>query len=83
MESKEAENARRQLVGQLNAVPKGRAELEAEHGEVWNLDELQRDFEVEGFLAPFVVVKRRGDGVVGSLMFQHMPRFYFRFVPDR
>ncbi len=83
MESKETENARRQLAGELNAVPKGRAELEAEHGEVWNLDELQRDFEIKGFLAPFVVVKRRGDGVVGSVMFQHAPRFYFGFVPDR
>ncbi len=82
MESKEAENARRQLVGELNAVPKGRAELEAEHGEVWNLDELRRDFEPIGFLAPFVMVKRRSDGVVGSLMFQHAPRFYFYFLPD-
>ena len=82
MESKEAENARRQLVGELNAVPKGRAELQAEHGEVWDTDEMVRDFEPVGFLAPFVMVKRRSDGVVGSLMFQHAPRFYFYFLPD-
>ena len=82
MESKEAENARRQLVGELNALPKGRAELETEHGEVWDTDELRRDFEPLGFLAPFVMVRRRSDGVVGSLMFQHDPRFYFRFLPD-
>ena len=76
------ENVRRQLVSQLNAVPKGRAELQAEHGEVWDSDELLRDFEPVGFLAPFVIVKRRNDGVLGSLMFQHGPRFYFRFLPD-
>ena len=82
MESKEAENARRQLVGELNALPKGRAELEAQHGEVWDTEELRRDFDPMGFLAPFVMVRRRSDGVVGSLMFQHDPRFYFRFLPD-
>ncbi len=82
MESKEAENARRRMVGNLNALPKGRAELEARHGEVWDTDELRRDFEPLGFLAPFVMVRRRSDGVVGSLMFQHDPRFYFRFLPD-
>ncbi len=82
MESDTTENARRQLVSELNAVPKGRAELEAEHGEVWDSDELRRDFEVKGFLAPFVIVRRRSDGVLESLMFQHMPRFYFRFLPD-
>ena len=76
------ENARRQLVSELNAAPKGRAELEAEHGEVWDTDELGRDFEVKGFLAPFVIVRRRSDDVLGSLMFQHGPRFYFRFLPD-
>ena len=69
-------------MSQLNAVPKGRAELQAEHGEVWDSDELLRDFEPVGFLAPFVIVKRRSDGVLGSLMFQHGPRFYFRFLPD-
>ena len=82
MESDITENARRQLVSELNAVPKGRAELEAEHGEVWDTDELRRDFEAKGFLAPFVIVRRRSDGVLGSLMFQHEPRFYFRFLPD-
>ena len=45
-------------------------------------DELQQDFAVMGFAAPCVVVRRKSDRVVGSLLFQHMPRFYFRFVPD-
>ena len=76
------ENARRQLVNEINAAPKGRAELEAEHGEAWDTDELGRDFEVKGFLAPFVIVRRRSDGVLGSLIFQHNPRFYFCFMAD-
>jgi hypothetical protein len=34
-----------------------------------------------GFLAPLVVVRRRADGVKGSLEFQDRPRIYFNFVP--
>jgi hypothetical protein len=40
-----------------------------------------RDFQVLGFLAPYVVVRRRSDGRKGSLEFQHNPRFYFGFSP--
>jgi hypothetical protein len=43
----------------------------------WFVDTLQQDFEVIGFLAPFVVVKRKSDGQRGTLMFEHMPRRYF------
>ena len=46
---------------------------------VWTTETLQRDFEVRGFLAPFVTVVRRNDGKIGCLTFQHMPRFYFDF----
>ena len=59
----------------------GRAEAEAKHGQVWNTHELQRDFEVEGFQAPCVVVRRKSDGKRGTLLFQHAPRFYFNWVP--
>jgi hypothetical protein len=81
MGSDATENARRELVTALNAEPKGRAELELKHGEVWDTDELRRDFEVRGFMPPFVVVRRKSDGIAGSLVFQHRPRFYFRFSP--
>lgn len=54
----------------------------AEATERWNTDELQRDFEVIGFAAPFVVVKRKSDGQKGSLEFVHHPRVYFNFVAD-
>lgn len=49
----------------------------------WTTEELQREFTVEGFLAPFVVVTRKADGVKGSMEFTHSPRFYFNFVEDR
>jgi hypothetical protein len=54
----------------------------AEAKERWNTDDLARDFEVIGFAAPFVVVKRKSDGVKGSLEFTHSPRVYFNFVAD-
>ncbi len=72
---------RRNLVQQLGTMAAERAALEEKHGQVWDTDELQRDFEVIGFLAPFVGVRRRADGVRGSLLFQASPRFYFGFTP--
>lgn len=48
----------------------------------WDTEALRRDFEVIGFLAPFVAVRRRSDGVTGSLEFTHLPRWYFNFVAD-
>jgi len=49
--------------------------------ETWDTDALRRDFEVVGFLAPYVVVARRSDGVKGTLEFTHNPRVYFDFTP--
>lgn len=75
------EGIRRELVDKINAQPGSREALEAEHGQVWDTDELQKDFTVNGFLAPFVSVTRKSDGAKGVLMFQHGPRFYFGFRP--
>lgn len=72
---------RRSLVQELDMMAAERASLEEKHGQVWDTSELQRDFEVLGFLAPFVGVRRRADGVRGSLLFQASPRFYFGFTP--
>ena len=59
------------------------ADLEAAaDGPTWTTRELQQDFEVLGFAAPFVVVRRRSDGAKGSLEFVHDPRIYFNFVED-
>ena len=48
----------------------------------WTSEELARDFRVDSFLAPFVFVTRRSDGVKGTLEFVHSPRFYFDFKSD-
>ena len=74
------EATRRQMVAEINSNPSPRQELEAKVGQVWDTSELQRDFEVKGFLAPFVCVVRKSDGVKGSLEFQHNPRLYYNFV---
>jgi hypothetical protein len=76
------EPLRRARQAQLNAEAADRATLEARHGHVWDTGELARDFEVLGFLAPYVVVRRRTDGRLGSLEFQHCPRLYFHFQLD-
>jgi hypothetical protein len=77
------EAIRRSRLAEINAHPADRQELETQHGQVWDTNELARDFEVVGFAAPLVVVKRRSDGALGSLEFQHDPRLYFGFQLDR
>jgi hypothetical protein len=57
-----------------------REELEKQHGQVWNTKELQKDFTVQGFASPCVLVIRKSDGTKGTLEFIHQPRFYFDFV---
>ena len=59
-----------------------RQRLEKEYGQVWDTKELSAEFEVTGFMAPYVVVRRKADGKKGSMQFQHMPRFYFNFAED-
>lgn len=73
------EAIRRELVQEINAEPGSREALEAQHGQVWDTDQLREEFEVTGFAAPLVVVRRKADGQKGSMMFQHQPRYYFGF----
>ena len=56
-----------------------REEIEKEYGKAWDTNQLQEDFTVKGFQAPYVVVTRKADSKTGSLEFQHMPRFYYSF----
>lgn len=51
--------------------------------QTWDTAQLTADFEVKGFAMGVVVVKRRADGVVGTLEFTHRPRLYFNFQEDR
>ena len=73
---------RRALVLEINSRAAERATLEARYGQVWNAPELAQEFEVLGFAAPVVVVRRKADNQLGSLLFQHQPRYYFAFEPD-
>ena len=75
------ETIRRERLVEINAEPGSREALEAQYGQVWTTDELADTFEVVGFMAPLVVVRRKADGVKGSLEFQHNPRYYFNFAP--
>ena len=77
------EDLRRVLVAEINSNAGERAELEKKHGEVWDLDQLREQFEVVQFAAPFVVVRRKEDGVRGAVLFQHSPHFYWGFEPEK
>jgi len=78
----ETEGLRKVMVAVINAAPGSRESLESEHGKVWDTDQLRSEFEVIGFMAPMIGVKRKSDGKKGSMLFQHSPRFYFHFMED-
>jgi len=82
------EGIRKLMVAGINSQVQSESEdtertrLEAQHGQVWDTKELQQDFSVTGFMAPFVGVTRRSDSKKGAMMFQHHPRFYLDFTPE-
>jgi len=76
------ETIRREMLQEINNEPNERADLESKHGQVWTTSELPKDFEALSFLAPFAVVRRKSDGKMGSLFFQHDPRYYYSFSPE-
>ena len=76
------EAIRRKRIVELNQGDTTRAELEEQYGEVWSTDEMTKDFDALGFMAPYIVVRRKADGVRGSLEFRHSPRFYFNFQAE-
>jgi len=75
------EDLRMMAAAELNAAAAERDVLEDRHGDVWSHEEMKRDFEIRSYLAPLVFVKRKSDGVEGTLQFQDMPRYYFEFNP--
>ena len=77
------EDIRRQMLAEINAQPGSREYLEAKHGQVWDTSELSDDFDVIGFAAPLVVVRRKSDGQKGQPDVPGTPRFYFGFEPHR
>jgi len=73
------ESFRIERVQEINSDPGSRERLEQAHGQVWDTEQMKADFNVTGFGAPYVVVKRKADNAIGSLEFQHSPRFYYSF----
>ena len=55
-------------------------ELERIYDEVLTTSEAIERYEFIAFCAPFVEVRRKTDNQIGTLEFQHSPRFYFKFV---
>ena len=53
------ESIRRTLRVVIDAHPGSREALEAEHGQVWDPNQLGDDFDVIGFAAPIVAVRRK------------------------
>ena len=74
---------RRAMASILNLAPAAtKAEAECWYGgQVWDTEELQAEFRVLAFAAPFVFVERKADGQPGSMVFTHLPRWYFHFQP--
>ncbi len=73
---------RRSMQMEINEKQAERETLETDHGQVWDTGQMTEDFDVSGFRAPLVTVTRKTDGAVGSLWFQHHPRFYWGFKED-
>ena len=74
---------RQQMTKMINAMGIERDELQdLVGGTVWDTTQLMAEFEVINFLAPYCIVKRKMDGVEGTLTFQHSPRYYFTFAPE-
>lgn len=61
----------------LNAELYAAARRGDENDPTWTTAELQTEFDVLSFMAPFVTVRRKSDGKLGSLEFTHSPRIYF------
>lgn len=78
----DTEAYRRERQGELNAAEADREKLEQQYGQVWDTDQLRDQFVILGFMAPFVMVRRKSDVQKGSLEFQGYPRFYYNFVLD-
>jgi hypothetical protein len=62
---------------------RSRAEHEAEFGSVSDTRELARVFVVTSIIVPDTIgVRRKADGVAGTMTYQNRPRFYHSFRPS-
>ena len=73
---------RKHLAREIAAGPRDREGLQQKYGEVWDHLEVAKAFRITAFAAPFCWAIRLSDGARGTLLFTHLPRFYFSFEPD-
>lgn len=73
------ESVRREMVSKINGFVGSKEELEKKHGKVYDTHDLDELYEITGFMAPFIVVRRRSDNTKGTMIFQDQPRYYFSF----
>lgn len=62
--------------------PRTEDQLRAEYGDVLDTAGLARKYVVIAAGGGRVVVRRRADGVIGTLNYQDGPRLYFGFAPE-
>jgi hypothetical protein len=80
----ESADRRQRLEEELNKAPMDRPALEERWGgNVWDEQQLRSKFEILGYRNPFIVVRRKVDQLIGTMVFQNAPRFYWGFDPDR
>jgi len=75
----EIEATRRELMPEM---PGHLVEAVLRGEQVWDTNTFIQEFAMGGFMAPFVVVRRKSDGVRGTLQFTHNPRYYFGWQPE-
>ena len=76
------EEMRRKAMDLMKREPASYEDLVANYGadNVWTTEQVKELYEITSFMAPYCTCVRKSDGQVGSLAFQHRPRFYFNFV---
>ena len=72
------ESIRRHRLAEINADPGSRQALKEQHGRVWDTQELSDEFEVLGFLAPYVVVRPTVFGTPILIFALEFPRWPVR-----
>jgi hypothetical protein len=51
--------------------------IQEEGGECWTTEEVTKEFDILGFMAPFCTAVRMETGKKGVLAFVHRPRIYY------
>ena len=77
----DTEDYRREMI-ESGFVDAAATLVEALGGKTWSTAELQRDFVVRSFLAPYVLVTERASGRKGTLLFRNIPRTYYDWKPE-